>query len=39
MADISGPYIPIFGDVVVPFPAQWRRISKALSVTFAVELW
>jgi len=37
MAEIRGPYTDLNGIPVVPFPAQYKRISKVLSVTTAVN--
>ena len=37
IADIRGPYVPLFGTSVVPFPDQWKRISKILFSTNAVK--
>ena len=36
IADMRGPYVPLVGAVVVPFPAQKKRIIKTLFVTFAL---
>lgn len=33
IADMSGPYTPLSGIAVVPFPAQYRWISKVPSST------
>ncbi|RDX82152.1 hypothetical protein CR513_37090, partial [Mucuna pruriens] len=32
IADIRGPYTDLNGRLVVPFPAQYKRISKAKSI-------
>lgn len=36
MADMRGPYTPRFGRETVPFPAQYKWISRVLSVTVAL---
>ena len=37
IADIRGPYVPLLGTFVVPFPDQWKQISKILFLTNAVK--
>lgn len=37
IADIRGPYTDLNGILVVPFPAQYKRISKVLFATTAVN--
>ncbi|WVZ01019.1 hypothetical protein V8G54_027088 [Vigna mungo] len=37
IADIRGPYIPLSGIALVPFPAQDKWISKVLWVTFTLN--